>query len=117
LLLLQNARCDLNTKINNTFFENLAEFNYLKPTATNQNYFHEEIKGRCSSPGRVKNFIFSTSSRPVMGATQPPIQWVPGCLSLGAKRPGLEAVPSSAVSAEVNKLWIYTSYPLYSFMA
>jgi hypothetical protein len=39
--------------------------------------------GRSSSPGRVKNFLFSTSSRPALGSTQPPIQWVPVGLSAG----------------------------------
>jgi hypothetical protein len=32
---------------------------------------------RSSSPGRVKNFLFSKLSRPALGSTQPPIQWVP----------------------------------------
>jgi hypothetical protein len=44
-----------------------------------------------SSPGRVKNFLVSTSSRLVLGRTQPPTQWVPGALSPGVKRPGREA--------------------------
>jgi hypothetical protein len=35
------------------------------------------------SPGSVKNFLFSSSSRPALGSTQPPIQWVPGALSRG----------------------------------
>jgi hypothetical protein len=35
--------------------------------------------------------IFSTSSRPALGSTQPPIQWVPGALFPGVKRPGREA--------------------------
>jgi hypothetical protein len=44
------------------------------------------------SPSRVKNFLFSASSRPVPGPTQPPIQWVLGAPSLGGvKRPGREA--------------------------
>jgi hypothetical protein len=37
-------------------------------------------RGQSSSPGRIKNFLFSTSSRPALGSTQPPIQWVPGFL-------------------------------------
>jgi hypothetical protein len=41
----------------------------------------ERPRGRSSSPGMVKNFHFSMSSRPVLGTTQPPIQWVPGPLS------------------------------------
>jgi hypothetical protein len=32
---------------------------------------------RSSSPGRVKNFLFSTSSGPALEPTQPPITWVP----------------------------------------
>jgi hypothetical protein len=45
-------------------------------------------RGLSSSPGRVKNFLFFTSSRPTLESTQPPIQWVPGDLSPGVKRPG-----------------------------
>jgi hypothetical protein len=67
--------------------------------------------GRSSSPGTVKNFLFSTSSRPALGSTQPPVQWVPDALSAGVKRPRRE------VSAEVKKMWIYTSSPPYAFMA
>jgi hypothetical protein len=47
-------------------------------------------RGRSSSPGRVKNFHFSTSSRPALGPTQPPIQRVPGALSPGVNLPGRE---------------------------
>jgi hypothetical protein len=31
--------------------------------------------------GRVMNFLCSTSSRPALGSTQPPIQCVPGTVS------------------------------------
>jgi hypothetical protein len=71
--------------------------------------------GRSSSPGRVKNFLFSTTSRPALGSTQPPIQWVPRALSPGAKRPGREADHSTPASDEVKKMWIYTSTPPYAF--
>jgi hypothetical protein len=40
---LQNA--GKNNKIANIFFQNVAELNYLM-TVTNQNWIHEEIKGR-----------------------------------------------------------------------
>jgi hypothetical protein len=36
-------------------------------------------------------FLFTTASRPALETTQPPIQWVPGALSLWVKWPGLEA--------------------------
>jgi hypothetical protein len=39
----------------------------------------------------VGSKIVSTSSRPALGSTQPPIQWVTGALSPGVKRPGREA--------------------------
>jgi hypothetical protein len=36
-------------------------------------------------------FLFKTASRPALGPTQPPIQWVQGALSVGIKRAGREA--------------------------
>jgi hypothetical protein len=35
-------------------------------------YGLDDRGGRSSSPGRVKNFLFSTSSTPALGSTQPP---------------------------------------------
>jgi hypothetical protein len=42
-------------------------------------------RGRSSSPGRVKNFLFSTSSRPALVPTQPPSRWVAGGSLTGGK--------------------------------
>jgi len=53
--------------------------------------------------------LFATVSRPALGPTHSPIQWVPTCLSLGVKRPGREA--------EVKNAWSYTSTFQYTFMA
>jgi hypothetical protein len=69
-----------------------------------------------SSPGEGNNFHFSMSSRPALGSTQPPIQWVPRALSPEIKRPGREADYSATANAEVKKTWIYTSTPPYAFM-
>jgi hypothetical protein len=69
------------------------------------------------SPSRVKNSFFSTASRPTLGPTQPPIQWVPGALSPGVKRQGHEAGHPAPTSAKVKKMWICTSTPLDSLMA
>jgi hypothetical protein len=48
-------------------------------------------------------FLFTTASRTALGPTQPPIQWVPGDLSLGAKRPGREADHSPPYSTEFKE--------------
>jgi hypothetical protein len=47
-------------------------------------------------------FLFTTASRTALRPTQPPIQWLPGALSLGVKRPGCEADHSPPFSAEVK---------------
>jgi hypothetical protein len=57
------------------------------------------------------NFFFTTVSRPALGPTQPPIQWVPVAISLGVKRPGREADHTPPSSAEDMKAWSYTSTP------
>jgi hypothetical protein len=66
---------------------------------------------------RDKNLLSSTSSRPVLGPTQPPIQWIPGTFSLEVKRQQGDADHSPPTSAEVKKTWVYTSTPPYVFMA
>jgi hypothetical protein len=47
--------------------------------------------------------LFTTVSRMVQRSTQPPIQWVPGALSLGVKQLGHEADHSPPSSAEVKE--------------
>jgi hypothetical protein len=59
------------------------------------------------------------SSRPALGPTQPPIQWIPGALSpgLGGKEAGREAYHTQPASGEVKQMWSYKSIPPYAFMA
>jgi hypothetical protein len=45
---------------------------------------------------------FSHLSRPTLGPTQPPVQWVPG-LSRGKERPGRDADPSPLLVLLVMK--------------
>jgi hypothetical protein len=80
-------------------------------------YELDDREGRSSSPGRDNNFVFSISSRPALGPTQPPIQWVPGALFPGVKRPGSEADHSPPATAEVKKTCIYTTTTPYAFIA
>jgi hypothetical protein len=56
-------------------------------------------------------------SRLALGSTQPPIQWVPGVLSLGVKWQGCEADHLLPSSAEVKNVCRYNSTPPYVFMA
>jgi hypothetical protein len=56
-------------------------------------------------------FLLTTASRPALGPTQPPVQWVPGALSLGVKWPGREAdhlPPSSAEVKDCMELYLHS---------
>jgi hypothetical protein len=64
----------------------------------------------------MENFLFTTAFRPALRHTQPPIQWLPGSLSLAVKRLGREAARSCPSSAEVNNAWYYNTTPQYAFM-
>jgi hypothetical protein len=61
-------------------------------------------------------FLFTTTSRSSLGLTQPPIQWVPGALSLGVKRLRGEADCLPPSSTKVKNVWSYTSTPQYTSM-
>jgi hypothetical protein len=62
-------------------------------------------RGRSSSHCTGRIFLLTISSRPVLGLTQPPIQWVPG-----VKRPGmkltthLHLVPRSRIRESIHPL-------------
>jgi hypothetical protein len=61
-------------------------------------YGLDDRGSRSSSPCRLKNFPF-TSSRPVLGPSQPPVQLVPGTVSSGVK-----LVPMSRKCGSVHPL-------------
>jgi hypothetical protein len=50
-------------------------------------------------------FLFTTASRTVLGPTQPPLQWIPGALSLEVKLQRREADHSPLSGAEVKE-WV-----------
>jgi hypothetical protein len=60
------------------------------------------LDSRDSFPPRGKVFLFSIAFTPVLGPTQPPIQWVPGAIYPGLERLGREAENSPSSSAEVK---------------
>jgi hypothetical protein len=70
------------------------------------------------SQQRVGIYLFTTTFRPSLGPTQPPIQWIPGVLSLVVKwLVECEGDHSPPSSAQVKNMWSYTSTPQYIFKA
>jgi hypothetical protein len=69
------------------------------------------------SPGTFKNFLCSTSSRPTLGPTHSPSQWISEALSTVVKRQERETDHSFLTSAEFKKMWTYISTSPYAFMA
>jgi hypothetical protein len=75
-------------------------------------YRLDDRGSRVRFPAGVGIFLFTIESRTVLGPTQNPIQWVPGALSLGVKRPGRKAdhsPPSSAAVKECVELYSHSS--------
>jgi hypothetical protein len=60
-------------------------------------------RGSILGRGNDSMFLLAIASRPALRPTQPPIQWVPGALSLGVKRPGCEADHSPPSNAEIKE--------------
>jgi hypothetical protein len=73
-------------------------------------------KDRTSSSYRGKNFHFSVSSRSAVRPTQLLIQWVPGRLFRGLKRPEHEPDHSAPTGTEVKKKCLYKFTTAYVFM-
>jgi hypothetical protein len=59
----------------------------------------------------LRIFLFTTVSVTALEPTQPPVQWVPGAISVGVKRPERETDNSPPTSAEVNNARSYNSTP------
>jgi hypothetical protein len=77
-------------------------------------YGLDDRGGRSSGLGRDKILVLSTSFRPALWPTQPPIEWLPRAPSPGVKRSGLEADHSPLTTAEVKNTRIYTFTPYIS---
>jgi hypothetical protein len=74
---------------------------------TRKNFLFLSDGQRAGRPGTDSReeqefFLFSIASRPALGPTQPPIQWVLEALSPEVKRPGHEADYLPPSSAEVK---------------
>jgi hypothetical protein len=67
--------------------------------------------GAGAGAGAGNFFLFTTASRPALGPTQLPIQWVRGSFSLEVKRTGCAAENSPPSSAEVKSVRSCISIP------
>jgi hypothetical protein len=107
------------TSLENAFFQfYIPHLSYCEPEQRNRysDWLRPgRLRDRTSSPGRVKNFLFSTSSRPALRPNQLSIQRVPGALSPGVRQEGRDADHSPAASAEVKRMWMYISTHPYAF--
>jgi hypothetical protein len=91
---------------------NFAWRDVIAQSVYRQGYGLHDWGSRVRFPERAGNFLLTTASRTVLRPTQPPIQWAPGALASGVKRPGREANHSPPSSAEVKNAWNYASTPL-----
>jgi hypothetical protein len=72
---------------------------------SNVHIYYSTITLRSGFDSRRRQRIFPVASvsRPALGPTQPPVQWIPGVLSPGVKaRPGRDADHSPPSSVEVE---------------
>jgi hypothetical protein len=61
-------------------------------------------------------FVFTILSRPALGTSQPPMQWLLLAITTGVKRPRPEADYLPQSSAEVKNTLIYSFTAQYVFM-
>jgi hypothetical protein len=103
--LLSNGICSLNHSLH--LFINLPTRSRDSSVGVATDYGLDDRRVGVRVP--VGSRIFSTSSRPALGPTQPPVQWVLGALSPGVKRQGretdhLQLVPRSRKCGSIHPL-------------
>jgi hypothetical protein len=90
-----------NSKFHYRLHKRLSLGHILRTSSTALGYKLEDR--RFESRQGLGIFLFTTATRPALGPTQPPVQWLPGALSVGIKRPGHEGDRSPPPSAKVKE--------------
>jgi hypothetical protein len=85
-------------------------------TSTPTTCLHGMVLSLTKSTGTTLPVPFTTVSRPALGPTQPPIQWVPR-LTPGVKQLVCETDHLPPSNVKVKNAWSYTSTPPYIFIA
>jgi hypothetical protein len=99
LYLFVSSPCQLPASSNT--FRNSIDFQFAIPYGIAVGY---GLDGRgFDSLQELRIFFFTTASRRALGPIQPPIQWVPGSLSLGLKWSSREADHSPPSNDEVKE--------------
>jgi hypothetical protein len=89
-----------------TFMDNFTfTFIIISSIGIALGYGQDDRGSRVRFPAGAGNFSLHHRVQNGSGPTQPPIQWEPGALSLGVKRPGREADHSTPSSAELKE-WV-----------
>jgi hypothetical protein len=78
---------------------------------TNSSRYSYTLRQVFDSRHGEKDFLFSSTSVPALGFTQPPLQSAPGAVSLVVKRPGCDADHTPPPSAEIKKDGAVTTLP------
>jgi hypothetical protein len=92
-------------------------FNRSRDSSVVQRWATGWMIGGLESRQGLGIFLLTTASRPALGPTQHPIQWVPGALSLGVRRPRREADHSPPSRPRSRMTGAIPPLPQYASMA
>jgi hypothetical protein len=109
-------------QISNLHFYAWNKINYLKVSWDSSvgiatDYWLDDREIGVESRRGLGIFLLTIASRPVLGPTQPPIEWVTGVISLATKRPGREADTHLHLVQTIRMGGAISPFPQCVFMA
>jgi hypothetical protein len=99
------------------FLNLLHEIMYIECSQYSDSLWAWRLRGSSSSPGRIKNFLFSMSSRPTLGPKLPSHPMSTRSPFPKSTWQGREADQSLTVSTEVKKMFMYIFTLPHALMA